>query len=177
MPFSRSSHCLYISFSLNIVAQLLCKHYPSSWSYSFIQAVWLAPLLAWSLQLLWLGENFYALVFILGFYSGGWDGKESACNTGNPGSIPESGRYPGEGNGNPLQYFGLDNPINSRAWQATRGHKEQDPTEQLTLSFLLLFFIRKTILNLFLIDSPAQLSSIQAEWLFRWLTSAETQLC
>ena len=120
MPFSRSSsHCWYIAFSLNIVALLLYKHYPSSWSYSFIQAIWLAPLLAWSLQLLWLGENFYPLFFLLGFCSGGWDGKESACSAGNPVSTPESRRSPGEGNGNPLQYFCLDNPINRGAWWAT----------------------------------------------------------
>ena len=35
-------------------------------------------------------------------FPGGSDGKESACNTGDPGSIPESGRFLGEGNGNPL---------------------------------------------------------------------------
>ena len=37
--------------------------------------------------------------------------KESACNAGDPGSIPGSGRYPGEGKGNPLQYFCLKNPM------------------------------------------------------------------
>ena len=37
--------------------------------------------------------------------------KESACNTGDPGSIPGPGRSPGEGNGNPLQYSCLDNPM------------------------------------------------------------------
>ena len=37
-------------------------------------------------------------------------GKESACNTGDLGSIPGLGRSPGEGNGNPLQYLCLDNP-------------------------------------------------------------------
>ena len=38
-------------------------------------------------------------------------GKESACNAGDPGSIPGSGRCPGEGNGYPLQYFGLENSM------------------------------------------------------------------
>ena len=47
-------------------------------------------------------------VLYLGF-PGGSDGKESACNTGDPGSIPGSGRSPGEGNGNPLQYSCLEN--------------------------------------------------------------------
>ena len=47
-------------------------------------------------------------------------GKESACNagdTGDVGLIPGSGRSPGEGNGNPLQYSSLKNPMNRGAWQ------------------------------------------------------------
>jgi len=46
-------------------------------------------------------------------------GKESTCNTGDTGSIPGSGRSPGKGNGHPLQYFCLGNPMDRRAWQAT----------------------------------------------------------
>ena len=46
-------------------------------------------------------------------------GKESTGNAGEPGLIPESGRYPGEGNGNPLQYSCLENPMYRGAWQAT----------------------------------------------------------
>ena len=45
--------------------------------------------------------------------------QESACNTGNLGSIPGSGRSPGEGNGNPLQYSCLENPMDRGAWRAT----------------------------------------------------------
>ena len=45
--------------------------------------------------------------------------KESACNAGDLGSIPGSGRSPGEGNGNPLQYSCLENPMDKGAWQAT----------------------------------------------------------
>ena len=45
-------------------------------------------------------------------FPGGSDGKASACNTGDPGSIPELGRSSGEGNGNPLQYSGLENFMN-----------------------------------------------------------------
>ena len=48
----------------------------------------------------------------------GSDGKESACNAGDPGSIPGSGRSPGEGNGNPLQYFCLQNSMDRGAWWA-----------------------------------------------------------
>ena len=50
---------------------------------------------------------------------GGLDSKESACNMGNPGSIPGSGRSPGEENGNPLQYFYLENSMDRGVWWAT----------------------------------------------------------
>ena len=46
-------------------------------------------------------------------------GKESACNAGDAGSIPGLERSPGEGNGNPLQYSCLGNPMDRGAWQAT----------------------------------------------------------
>ena len=46
------------------------------------------------------------------------DGKESACSTGDPGSIPGSRRCPGEGNGNPLQYSCLGNLTDRGAWLA-----------------------------------------------------------
>ena len=48
--------------------------------------------------------------------SGGSDGKGSACSAGDPGSIPGSGRSPGEGNGNSLQYSCLENPMDGGAW-------------------------------------------------------------
>ena len=48
--------------------------------------------------------------------SGGSDGKASAYNAGDPGSISGSGRSPGEGNGNLLQYYCLENPIDGGAW-------------------------------------------------------------
>ena len=52
-------------------------------------------------------------------FPSGSDGKESACNAGNSGSIPGLGRSPGEGNGNPLQYSCLENSMDRGAWQAT----------------------------------------------------------
>ena len=58
---------------------------------------------------------------------GSSDGKESACNAGDPDSIPGLGRSPGEGNGNPLQYSCLENSID-RPWD----HKKSDTAEQLT---------------------------------------------
>ena len=51
-------------------------------------------------------------------FPGGSDSKESACNAGNLGSIPGSGRSPGEGNGYPLSYSCLENSMDRRAWWA-----------------------------------------------------------
>ena len=53
--------------------------------------------------------------YILDF-PGGSDCKASAYNVGDPGSIPESGRSPGEGNDNSLQYSCLENPMDRGAW-------------------------------------------------------------
>ena len=55
---------------------------------------------------------------ILGF-RGGSDGKESPCNAGDLGSIPGSGRSPGEGNSNPLQYSCLETSMDRGAWRTT----------------------------------------------------------
>ena len=46
------------------------------------------------------------------------EGKVSVCNAGDLGSIPGSGRSPGEGNGTPLQYYCLENPMDGGAWWA-----------------------------------------------------------
>ena len=60
----------------------------------------------------WIG------LLLLGF-PGASDGKESACQAGDLGSIPGLGRSPGEGNGNPLQYSCLENSMDRGAWWAT----------------------------------------------------------
>ena len=52
-------------------------------------------------------------------FPGGSEVKAPACNVGDLGSIPGSGRSPGEGNGNPLQYSCLENPKDGGAWWAT----------------------------------------------------------
>ena len=61
-------------------------------------------------------------------FPGGSEGKASACNAGDLSSIPGSGRSPGEGNGNPLQYSCLENPMDRGAWQGDSpwGYKEVD---------------------------------------------------
>ena len=53
---------------------------------------------------------------VRGGFPSGSDGKASVCNAGDPGSIPELGRSPGEGNGSPLQYSCLENPMDRGAW-------------------------------------------------------------
>ena len=64
--------------------------------------------------------------------------KASAYNEGDPGSISWSGRSPGEGNGNPLQYSGLENPMDKRSvvGYSPWGCKESDTTERLDLTSL-----------------------------------------
>ena len=61
-------------------------------------------------------------MYVFNVYTGfprGSEVKASACNAGDLGSIPGLGRSPGEGNGNPLQYSCLENPIDGGTWWAT----------------------------------------------------------
>ena len=66
-------------------------------------------------------------------FPGGSDGKEFACSARDSGSIPGLGRSPGEGNGYPLQYSCLENPLDRGTWWATvQGVTESDMSERLT---------------------------------------------
>ena len=71
--------------------------------------------------LTWGGGSFTKTLSFLYAYLDptGSDGKASACNVGDRGSSPGSGRSPGEGNGSPLQHSCLENPMDGGAWQAT----------------------------------------------------------
>ena len=84
---------------------------------------------------------------ILWAFSGDVGVKNLPANAGDPrvvGSIPGPGRSPGGGNGNPLQYFCLENSVDRGAWQAiysSWGQKELDTTERLTLLLLTIEWI------------------------------------
>ena len=71
--------------------------------------------------------NLLGLIFLNWGFLACSDDKESACSAGDLGSIPGSGRDPGEGNGNPLQYSCLENPVDRRAWQVRGVTKSQTP--------------------------------------------------
>ena len=73
------------------------------------------PSRQWTISQCWKEIIYQAM---MGF-PGGSVSKESACNAGDPGLIPGSGRFPGEGNGNPLQHSSLGNPMDRGTWQAT----------------------------------------------------------
>ena len=73
------------------------------------------------------------LSVILQSFPGGSDGKKSASHEGDLGSVLWLGRSPVKGNGNPVQYSCLENPMSTEVWQTTvHGIAELDMTEQLT---------------------------------------------
>ena len=83
-------------------------------------------------------------VHVLMGFPGGSNGKVSACNARNPGSMPGSGRSPGEGNGYPLQDSCLENSMDGGAWlgYSPGGRKELDTSERLLfISFMFLLTI------------------------------------
>ena len=78
------------------------------------------------------------------WFPGGSEGKESACNSGDLGLIPGVGRSPGEGNGSPLQYSCLENPMDGGACQATVHGSQRvgyDWTTSLSFSLSLSVFL------------------------------------
>ena len=77
------------------------------------------PLAGYSVdQILDIQRQWVLSLLLSSGLSGGSHSKESACGSGDPGLIPESGRSPREGNGYPLQYSCLENSMDRGAWQA-----------------------------------------------------------
>ena len=90
-----------------------------------------------SLDIYMISSSFYYPHYNQGF-PGDSDGKESACNAGDQGLIPASGRSPGETKDNLIQYSCLENPTGGGAWWATvHGVAESEATQQLILSLSL----------------------------------------
>ena len=83
-------------------------------------------------------------------FLGGSDGKESACNVGDLGSIPELGRSPGEGKGYPLQYSGLENSMD--CIEIRHDCKELDMTERLKVIHANGFISSERVTGLFSIS-------------------------
>ena len=91
----------------------------------------------------YIGFNFLRLgIPHIGGFPGGSEIKASACNAGDLGLIPGSGRSPGEGNGNPIQYSCLENPMDGGAWWATLVHgvaKSRTQLSDFTLHYTLYY--------------------------------------
>ena len=87
-------------------------------------------------------KRIYIFFFLKEVFPGGSEVKASACNMGDPGSIPGSGRSPGEGNGNPLQYSCLENSMDRGAWWATVHGVAKSRTRLSDLTFTFTFFLK-----------------------------------
>ena len=87
--------------------------------------------------------SFFSLTTDISFISIGSDSKASAYNAGDLGSVPGSGRSPGEGNGNPLQYSCLENPMDGGSWQAAVHGVTRSRTQLSDFTFTLLLYCFK----------------------------------
>ena len=106
--------------------------------------------------------RFYAHLEVINWcfwgFPGGSEVKASACNEGDLGLIPGSGRSPGEGNGNPLQYSCLENPMGGGAWWATVHGvaKSRTRLSEFTFTSLWTMVLEKTL------ESPLDCKEIQS---------------
>ena len=101
-----------------------------------------------------------AIFLILGF-PGGSEVKASACNVGDLDAIPGLGRSPGEGNGNPLQYYCLENPMGRGAWWAILYRVANSRT--LLSNFTSLHFLIIKIEHFFLVNEGNSNSQVDME--------------
>ena len=98
--------CLFRPFAHILIGFILLLSYTSplyNLDVKLLPDMWFAYVFSYS-----IGDLFTLLMVS--------NGKASTCNAGDPGSIPGSGRSPGEGSGNPLQYSCLENPMDGGAW-------------------------------------------------------------
>ena len=132
---SLKSHFITLFHSIDIITQLCAKLLQSCLTLCdpMVTNPSLLHLLHWQAgSLSW----YYPICF-----PGGSEVKASACNVGDLGSIPGSGRSPGEGNGNPLRYSCLENPMDRGAWWATEHGvaKSQTGLSDFTFTFFIQF--------------------------------------
>ena len=132
-----SLECVFqIVYWASLVHRVGCPEKPSLYLLSFLQQVIhpAAQLIVVFGQRAWTSKRRSQIWYNEMTY-GGLDSKESTCSARDPDSIPGSGRSPGGGDGHPLQYSCLENPMDRRAWWASvPGVTESDATEGLTLS-------------------------------------------
>ena len=132
-PAISSSITLFSSFPQSFpVSQLFTSGGPKYRSFS------ISPCFNLDFIYTYIYIFFFLLLLLLGF-PGGLDGKESACNAGDPGSIPGPGRSFGVGNGSPFQYSCLENSIDRGAWWATV--YEVENSRKLPIDFHFIFFL------------------------------------
>ena len=106
-------------------------------------------------------------------FPGGSDGKAFACNAGDLGSIPGSGRSPEERNGNPLQYSCLENSTDRGAWRAKKSQeKYQTVCVTLPLAFLIFLNLLRILKRWKQLESPL-ISEIQTGEVHIWGLSWE----
>ena len=112
-------------------------------------------------------------------FPGGSDGKASACNVGDPGSIPGSGRSPGEGNGNPLQHSCLEKSHGRRSLigYSLWGRKQSQMTERLHFHFLSCFDRSLVAIKIHTrrVIFASKLMSVLSTWTIKLLTKCGRQ--
>ena len=104
-------------------SQLFFKLYHCQLKWAVLKI--LVPSHLYTLKINWQPQQ---LLFVYWYLPGGSVSKESACNVGDLGSIPGLGRSPGEGNGNPLPYSSLENPLAVGDWWAAVYEVKQSRT-------------------------------------------------
>ena len=95
------------------------------------------------------------------FFSGGSEVKASAWNAGDLGLIPGSGRSPGEGNGNPLQYSCLENPLEGGAWSMGSQRVGHDWATSLFHSLFFIYVENNVLLRIVLYICPSDQIFVQ----------------
>ena len=137
-------------------------------TYSWQNEVWVIHIFTFQLTSHLLPKAFHSHWCLLSLkwgLPGGSDGKASACNVGDLGSIPGSERSPGEGNGNPLQYSCLENPMDREAWWATAHGVRKSRTwlsnfSSLHFSETVVIVFSNSFIIVRLISSPNKLSEV-----------------